>query len=495
MSLRYHRPVPSVGTACCVALLGAVLLSCAPPGTFECQADSQCSGGRCEADGWCSFPDTRCDSGQRYGEHAGGGLAGECVPIGDTDVGSTGEPMGSTSTPSSTTIDPSASTDPTTSSSSSESSGTPQGICGDGIQDAGEDCDDDNTNDGDGCDNDCTPSGETIWTFTYDGSGTDVARDIVLLGKGYIGVGGDVDDGIPMYLQLDAEGGQTGTIALMAQAGSNTWGIAGNADFLVLGGTQPMAGQEGFIAFVRADGDVETTSIPERVFDVAVDGDIVWVCGTAPDESATVFAYDTNGVLIADIVIDGLPPAGAAWDIFPSSMLGVVFVSAADTITDTPWLGALSFDEGEGWTASWSVPGNGGAYGLSPTWTDGLLVSGNAGNSGVVAAFDLMGNERWAQTLTTRGGLGANIHKAAGGPMGEVVAIGWIKTSETDADIWVGKYSSEGELLWERTFEGSGETDSNGWSIAVDEAGLITAVGGLNNADTGYDAWIMRIEP
>jgi cysteine-rich repeat protein len=181
-----------------VALFGAALLSCAPAGAFECQADSQCSGGRCEADGWCSFPDTRCDSGQRYGEHAGGGLAGECVPVGDTDIGSTSVTTDSTSTPSSTSVDPTASTDPATSSSSSESSGAPPGSCGDGIQGAGEDCDDDNNNDGDGCDNDCTLSGETIWTFIYDGDRTDVARDVAVLGKGYVGVAGDVDDGIPM---------------------------------------------------------------------------------------------------------------------------------------------------------------------------------------------------------------------------------------------------------------------------------------------------------
>lgn len=484
-----------MGTACCVALLGLALVSCAPAGTFECQADSQCSGGTCEADGWCSFPDMRCDSGQRYGEHAGGGLANMCVPTGDTDIGSTSEPTSSTSTPSSTTIDPSTSTDPATSSSSSESSGTAPGICGDGIQDAGEDCDDDNRLDGDGCDNDCTPSGETIWTFTYDGPGIDVARDVLALGKGFVGVAGDIDGGIPTYLQLDPDGGLDGTIALNAQAGNTTWGIAGGSDFLVFGGTSSIPAQQGFISFVRVDAEVDTVVIPERVYDIAVDGDIVWVCGTALDESATVVAYDTAGTLIADIVISGLPAAGAAWDIVPASMLGLVFVSAADSEADTPWLGALAINGAEGWLASWSVPGNGGAYGLSPTWTDGLIVSGHAGATGVVASFDLAGTERWSQTLTAAEGPTANIHKAAGGPMGEVVATGWVATNDTDADIWVGKYSSEGELLWERTFAGTSDTDSNGWSIAVDDAGLITAVGGLNEVGTGYDAWIVRLEP
>lgn len=60
--------------------------------------------GQCEATGFCSFPDTGCPSGQRYGEFAGAGLAFDCVPqsTADTESGSdtatgssstTGSPM------------------------------------------------------------------------------------------------------------------------------------------------------------------------------------------------------------------------------------------------------------------------------------------------------------------------------------------------------------------------------------------------------------------
>lgn len=35
--------------------------------------------GRCQSSGFCSFPDTGCPSGQRYGEFAGAGLAYDCV--------------------------------------------------------------------------------------------------------------------------------------------------------------------------------------------------------------------------------------------------------------------------------------------------------------------------------------------------------------------------------------------------------------------------------
>ncbi len=73
-------------------LLGLVtaLVGCPASEVFTCADDSECQGdglGRCEANGFCSFPDQQCPSGRRYGELAGGGFASDCV---DAEVGSTG---------------------------------------------------------------------------------------------------------------------------------------------------------------------------------------------------------------------------------------------------------------------------------------------------------------------------------------------------------------------------------------------------------------------
>lgn len=50
----------------------------------------------CQPSGACSFPDLQCESGQRYGDHVGGVLAGTCVPLdeGGSESGpaSTGAP-------------------------------------------------------------------------------------------------------------------------------------------------------------------------------------------------------------------------------------------------------------------------------------------------------------------------------------------------------------------------------------------------------------------
>lgn len=43
--------------------------------------------GTCEAQGFCSFPDTECPSGSRFESNAGDSLGGTCVPEGNTPDG------------------------------------------------------------------------------------------------------------------------------------------------------------------------------------------------------------------------------------------------------------------------------------------------------------------------------------------------------------------------------------------------------------------------
>jgi hypothetical protein len=66
--------------------------------------------GRCQRNGYCSFDDPACPSGQRYGEHAGDGLAGVCVDEVDDPTPTSGIADDGTSS-SSSTGDASESTD------------------------------------------------------------------------------------------------------------------------------------------------------------------------------------------------------------------------------------------------------------------------------------------------------------------------------------------------------------------------------------------------
>lgn len=111
-------------------------------GTFACEGADACvdggAVGTCQPDGWCSFDDATCGSGQRYGEHAPAALAGTCVDAGGSTHVELGE--GSSSVASSlATLGTSDST--SDGGSSSTSSGTAGGVCGDGSLDPGEACD------------------------------------------------------------------------------------------------------------------------------------------------------------------------------------------------------------------------------------------------------------------------------------------------------------------------------------------------------------------
>ena len=59
--------------------------------------------GVCQPDGFCSFPDGECPSGQRYGAHSGS-VSGECVQSGGTTTGS--PPTDTTTQDPTTTMDP-----------------------------------------------------------------------------------------------------------------------------------------------------------------------------------------------------------------------------------------------------------------------------------------------------------------------------------------------------------------------------------------------------
>lgn len=72
------RPV-----AIAVVVLAAALPGCIQQTGYICAADAECvrggETGRCELTGACSFEDSSCAGGRRYGESSRGELAGQCV--------------------------------------------------------------------------------------------------------------------------------------------------------------------------------------------------------------------------------------------------------------------------------------------------------------------------------------------------------------------------------------------------------------------------------
>jgi hypothetical protein len=80
-----------VGTTIVLFGVGWAASACGSS-VFVCSSDEQCQGGAgpgvCQPEGYCSFPDERCPSGQRFGDAAPAGVANACVdPVDGTSSG------------------------------------------------------------------------------------------------------------------------------------------------------------------------------------------------------------------------------------------------------------------------------------------------------------------------------------------------------------------------------------------------------------------------
>lgn len=146
-----------------LALCGVGGFACIRFPAFACQDSQQCAlsglSGSCEDSGYCSFPDTECASGRRYGDEAPPELANTCV---DGDVATGGTTMATTTGGSATsmsTLSASTMATDTSAETDDESSTGATPMCidadgdgfGEGEDCAGPDCDDDNPATSDGC--------------------------------------------------------------------------------------------------------------------------------------------------------------------------------------------------------------------------------------------------------------------------------------------------------------------------------------------------------
>ncbi len=60
-------------------LVSLCLAGCVNDSLFECASSSECGDGTCESTGFCSFADSDCTTGRRYGEYASPEIANACV--------------------------------------------------------------------------------------------------------------------------------------------------------------------------------------------------------------------------------------------------------------------------------------------------------------------------------------------------------------------------------------------------------------------------------
>ncbi len=136
------RAIPLAATLAAALALGALSSACLNFDPFGCQEDTQCDAeamGRCEAAGYCSYPDLACETGYRFEASAGDGLGGACV---GTDMTGTGTATGTTNGPTTNPTEPDldSGTDPTVSTGPNPTSATDDSDTGDSCGGGGETC-------------------------------------------------------------------------------------------------------------------------------------------------------------------------------------------------------------------------------------------------------------------------------------------------------------------------------------------------------------------
>ena len=127
----------------------------------------------------------------------------------------------------------------------------------------------------------------------------------------------------------------------------------------------------------------------------------------------------------------------------------------------------------------------------------GFIVAGSTSSRGVgmvhawVAALDADGNRLWERAF--RRGEESWAKDVAALPGGGFVVAGTKLSKGAAREAWVLRFDAEGNLLWDRTFGGSGTDEAS--SVAALPGGGLVLVGYTNSKGAGeFDAWILKLQ-
>lgn len=239
-----------------------------------------------------------------------------------------------------------------------------------------------------------------------------------------------------------------------------------------------------------------------RVYVGGVANDDVWVARLAEDDGAIEFE-DTFTSVDGPSRVNALAADGDG-----------NFVVAGEAAGDV-WIRRYNADESIDWTETVDGPDQAGDRGLG-------VAIGPDGDVGVIgqfsgvpfdlslwfARYDVDGNLLWSQTRNPGADEGEG-RAIAFDAEGEVVVTGMVEETHNGLDIWIARYSADGQtVLWETTYNGStvaNGSDDYGHGIAVDEVGYVYVTGSTHQynmpAEPGWDSdwnsaiWTRKFTP
>ncbi len=405
-------------------------------------------------------------------------------------------------TSAATSVDTFESGEDATWSGESDSGTTSDEGCGNGIVEEPETCDDGDGVDGNGCNNDCNPSGQTLWTVTYDGAAhlvdwptrIAVASDDSVVIAGYEGA---LPADLPLLHRYDANGKvhwrQT---FLVAGGGGEATGVALTADDIVVVSAHDATASGGVIArFALEDGALEdelpTLAVPYDVV-VRTDGRM-FACGSTtmgPDAGRLwTAAYSEFGNQLWEVV-DGEGMQGAGLSLALVEDDGIVVLGSRDHATI---LDRRDADGNRLWVNTFGLNGKD----VSGAPAQGVVLTGSAGRSDAfVSVFDGDGVVAWMDVADLGQSSGSGI---AFDSAGNFVVAGSVYNNAFSSDALVLKYDPGGTLLWSQHWDISNDSpldSTHGMSVATDSTDAILLTGQFRPNDSdATDIWVRKLTP
>jgi uncharacterized delta-60 repeat protein len=406
----------------------------------------------------------------------------------------------------------------------------PQPVCGDGIPEGIEECDDGNAIEGDGCDPDCTQNLDTIlWQATHAGDAmiAEAGRGIVVDGAGNIVVAGFEIDAVDDANGWVAKYDPAGELLWMASFGPSMalddrfYAVAVDpADNILVAGESDVMPAASDVWVMKLDP--QGGELWSRLFDgpsAADDGARGVACDSAGNVAVTGFVrIDTADI---DIWVAQLDPDGnTLWEevvpgpeTFDDRGQGVAVDPADDAVVVAGyvshggfnrdvWLRKYDYDGDVLWTETWDNGsfGEDAGYGVAVRPDGTIAVAGMtpviATNQDVfLGLWDGSGALQWIRQFGGQAYLNDEGLAVAADADGNLAVAGFRGASETDADIWVRRYDASGSVVWSQVVEGESSDRDQANAVATDAEGNILVTGEIRSVGNDGDIWIAKLAP
>jgi len=387
----------------------------------------------------------------------------------------------------------------------------PGPFCGDGILNGEESCDDGDDIDGNGCNVDCVVSGSVLWTVMYDGPdhGIDAGRSVAIDLEDNIIVSGTVmaDGQTTAWLRkYNPEGGAIWTEFFPSSNNDSSAGpMVGllNGDVVFGGGFDTMdaaSSPDAWVQRISGEGTqtwTRTYASPQGWMDQVADLDVdtdgyIYALFTEANEGF-VRKYDQEGAELWTIFLDdNIAPRALATD--PTGQTVVVGNDLSGT-DFAPYIAKFNNEGGSTWSET-LVEYDNAYFTRVDVDSEGNIIAGliSVNSDERLVFFDPSGatlDEVFPHTEDASKWIESTLLLDDG----QFVAAG-IKGD--DGHLWITRYASDGSDLWTYTYNGDdwGLGFDTVASVGVDSKGNVIAVGFVQETESvQQDVWVTKFAP